>query len=116
MKTTYYTITAREILVSGDGVERAVGGGRQLVCARKTVPAATGAAKRNNVIDLAAWKAARKEEVWQEQPEDGREPAPAFVPRARRDHSSRALAWAEWLATVSVIGVMALLALRILQF
>ena len=57
MKTTYYTITAREILVSGDGVEQAVGGGRQLVCARKTVPADTGAAKRNNVIDLAAWKA-----------------------------------------------------------
>ena len=116
MKTTYYTITAREILVSGDGVEQAVGGARQLVCARKTVPADAGAAKRNNVIDLAAWKAAREEEVWQEQPEDGWEEAPAFVPRVRRDHGSRALLWGEMLATVSVIGVMALLALRILQF
>ena len=40
METTYYTFTAREILVSGDGVKQAVGGARRLALARR--PAAEG--------------------------------------------------------------------------
>lgn len=61
METTYYTFTAREILVSGDGVKQAVGGARRLALARR--PAAEGRLiRRDNVIDLAAWRAAREEE------------------------------------------------------
>ena len=62
METTYYTLTAREIIVSGDGISAAVGApARQLVCVRR--PASQEEQAQDNVIDLAAWKAAREEET-----------------------------------------------------
>ena len=118
METTYYTLTAREIIVSGDGVRVAVGApARQLVCVRR--PAAREERPRDNVIDLAAWKAAREEEARLEEEwyagVDEALAAPArSAPRPRRDHSRQALFGGELLATASVIGTMALLAVRIL--
>ena len=105
METTYYTITAREILVSGDGVRQAAGGARQLVCRRcgGRTPA------RDNIIDLAAWKAAREEP----DPEPERA-VTACGRRPRRDRREQVLLGGELLATVCVIGVMLLLAARIL--
>lgn len=121
METTYYTLTAREILVEGAAVQRASGdGARQLVCVRRaaqSVPAAEG-----KVIDLAAWKAdreeeARLEELWYDGVDEslGEElemeyAAPA--PRARRSHK-RGLTPDLW-ASVSVVGVMVILAVRLL--
>ena len=53
METTYYTLTAREIIVSGDGISAAVGApARQLVCVRR--PASQEEQAQDNVIDLAA--------------------------------------------------------------
>lgn len=118
METTYYTLTAREIIVSGDGVSAAVGApARQLVCVRH--PVEQQAPARDNVIDLAAWKEAREEEARLEQEwyagVDEALSAPAqSAPRPRRDHRRRVLWGGELLATLSVIGTMALLAARIL--
>lgn len=117
METTYYTFTAREILVSGDGVKQAVGGARRLALARR--PAAEGRLiRRDNVVDLAAWRAAREEEqageAWEEDLSQVWAPAPAVQPRPRRDHRSRILYGGELLASLSVVGVMVLLVIRIL--
>lgn len=122
METTYYTLTAREILVEGAAVQRASGdGARQLVCVRKAArPAARNEGK---VIDLAAWKADREEEarlekLWydgvderlsQELEENFAQPAP----RARRSRK-RVLSPDLW-ASAAVIGVMVILAVRLLM-
>ncbi len=118
METTYYTLTAREIIVSGDGISAAVGApARQLVCVRR--PASQEEQAQDNVIDLAAWKAAREEETRLEEEwyagvdEALAEPAPIPL-RPRRNHKKRVLLGGELLATLSVIGTMALLAARIL--
>ena len=117
MQTTYYTITAREIVVSGDGVKQAVGAGRRLVCTRR--PASVERPVRSgNVIDLAAWKTAREAPGVEEWEDTGLEevqgtPVPA-PPRPRKDHRRRILFGGELLATLSVVGVMILLMVRIL--
>ena len=118
METTYYTLTAREIIVSGDGISAAVGApARQLVCVRR--PASQEEQAQDNVIDLAAWKAAREEETRLEEEwyagvdEALAEPAPK-PPPPPRNHNKRVLLGGELLATLSVIGTMALLAARIL--
>lgn len=118
METTYYTLTAQEIIVSGDGISAAVGApARQLVCVRR--PAAQTEPIRDNVIDLAAWKAGREEEArleaeWYAGVDEAlAAPAPA-APRPRRDHKKQVLFGGELLATASVIGTMALLMARIL--
>ena len=117
METTYYTFTAREILVSGDGVEQAVGGARRLALARRPAEEALPV-RRDNVIDLAACRAAREEEAaeeaWEEDLSQVWAPAPAVQPRPRRDHRSRILYGGELLASLSVVGVMVLLVIRIL--
>ena len=112
------SLTAREIIVSGDGISAAVGApARQLVCVRR--PASQEEQAQDNVIDLAAWKAAREEETRLEEEwyagvdEALAEPAP-IPPRPRRNHKKRVLLGGELLATLSVIGTMALLAARIL--
>lgn len=118
METTYYTMTAREILAEGDGVREASGGARQVVCVRRDIrrPEERGAGK---VIDLAAWKAhreeARLEELWYgSEDEAAGEPAVPAAPRARREHGRRLLLGGELLATLSVVAVMAALLAQIL--
>lgn len=118
METTYYTLTAREIIVSGDAVAKAAGApARQLVCVRK--PAAEERPVQDNVIDLAAWKAdreeaARLEDEWYEGVDERLEQSVPAEPRPRRDHSRPVLLGGEFLATLSVIGAMALLIVRML--
>ena len=124
MQTTYYTMTAREIILSGDGVEAAAGGPRQLVCLRQNGDRPLWE-KRDNVIDLAAWRAAREEPaddaLWQRaaEPADGalwetleEEGVTASPRRPRRRHTAGM--GAEWLATLSVIAVMTALLVRII--
>ena len=121
METTYYTLTAREILVEGAAVQRASGdSARQLVCVRKTAQAAPAPAGK--VIDLAAWKADREEEskleaLWYDGVdealgEDLDDEYEAPAPRTRRSHKS-ALNLDLW-ASVGVIGVVAVLLVRVL--
>ncbi len=117
METTYYTLTAREILVEGAAVQCASGdGARQLVCVRKTAKSAPVAAGK--VIDLAAWKAdreeeARLEELWYDGVDEALEEEREIpAPRARRSHKS-ALNLDLW-SSVGVIGVVAVLLARVL--
>lgn len=116
METTYYTLTAREIIVTGDAVANAAGApARQLVCVRK--PAAVQPPERNNIIDLAAWKAAKEEEShleaeWYAGVDQRLEQPAEPVCRPRRDH--RVSLGGELLATLSVIGAMVLLMIRML--
>lgn len=118
METTYYTLTAREIIVSGDAVANAAGApARQLVCVRKP---AVEAEQKDNVIDLAAWRAAKEEESrleaeWYDGVDQRLEQPAAPEPRPRRDHRRTVLLGGELLATLSVIGTMVLLMARILS-
>ena len=118
METTYYPLTAREIIVSGAGVSAAVGApAHQLVCVRR--PAAQTAPPRDNVIDLAAWKASREEEArleaeWYAGVDEALAAPDPVSPRPRRDHKKQVLFGGELLATASVIGTMVLLIARIL--
>ena len=121
METTYYTLTAREIIVSGDAVEKVSGGARQLVCVRKAAAPVEEAPVRGKVIDLAAWKADREEEALTEEEryadaDEVQEAPPQREHRPRRDHGRTVLLGGELLATLSVIGVMGLLALRLMAF
>lgn len=119
METTYYTLTAREILVEGEAVEKACGGARQLVCVRRAAERPE-ARNEGKVIDLAAWKAdreeeARLEELWYDGVDEAlEEPAAPAQPRARRDHRRTVLFGGELLATLSVTAVMAALLMQIL--
>ena len=121
METTYYTLTAREIMVTGDAVEKVSGGARQLVCVRKAAHAVEDTPARGKVIDLAAWKADREEEArledeWYDGVDEALEQPAEHKPRTRRDHKRTVLVGSELLATLSVIGVMAILALRLMIF
>ena len=113
METTYYTLTAREIMVTGDAVEKVSGGARQLVCVRKAAQAVENTPARGKVIDFAAWKADLEEE-WYGGVDEALEQPVAHPSRARRDHKRAVLIGGEFLATLSVVAVMAILALRLL--
>ena len=121
METTYYTLTSREVIISGDGVAQAAGGApeRQVVLLRTAANTASAPARADNVIDLAAWKSAREEEARLEEEwyggvdEAPAQPAPA-QPRPRRSHRSAVLLGGELLATLSVVGTMAVLMARML--
>lgn len=117
METTYYTLTAREILAEGQMMEKASGdGARRLVCVRRAVRQEERSPE-GKVIDLAAWRAEREEscagELWEDGAYDTPEAESAAVRRERRDRRP-VLAGGELLATLSVVGVMAMLLVRIL--
>ncbi len=117
METTYYTLTAREIIVSGDGVEQAVGAGRRVVYARR--PAQAPLTERSGkVIDLTAWRSAQaaeeREQAWPAWEDEPLEPDGKGAPRPRRDHKNQVLLGGELLATLSIIGAMAMLMIRML--
>ncbi len=119
METTYYTLTARELMVTGDAVEKVSGGARQLVCVRKADHAVESDPARGKVIDFAAWKADREEEErleseWYAGVDEALEQPVRHEPRPRRDHKKTVLVGGELLATLSVIGVMVILALRLM--
>lgn len=108
METTYYTLTAREILVEGAEVQQACGGsGRRLVCVRRA-PETRPAEPAGKVIDLAAWRADREAEAdelaWTEDAWAEPEERPAPAPRRARARHRSALGL-EVLATLSVTAV-----------
>jgi hypothetical protein len=117
METTYYTLNAREIIVAGDAVANAAGApARQLVCVRKSV--GQSARERDNVIDLTEWKAARVEEARQEEEWDhgaDQRLAQPETPASRKRREHPALLGGELLATLSVIGAMAMLMVRMMM-
>ena len=108
-------------MVTGDAVEKVSGGARQLVCVRKAARPVEETPAKGKVIDFAAWKAdreeeARLEEEWYDGVDEALEQPVEHTPRARRDHKRTVLVGGELLATLSVIGVMAILALRLMVF
>lgn len=119
METTYFTLTAREILISKEAAEQVSGGGtRQLICLPRAAarPANGGTGK---VIDLNAWKAdreeeARLEEEWYDGVDQRLEQSVVPEQKARRDHSRSVLAGGELLASLSVVGTMIVLMIRML--
>ena len=113
METTYYTLTAREILVEGAEVQQACGGsGRRLVCVRKA-PEARQAGPAGKVIDLAAWRADREpvDEAgpdWETESEAawaGPEQGAVVAPRRARARRSRSALGLEIVASLSVTAV-----------
>lgn len=116
METAYYTFTAREIIVEGAQVAAAAGApARQLVCVRRGGEPREDGSK---VIDLAAWKSAREEEAqlerqWYDGVDEALEHPAAPQARPRRDRRRTVLIGGELLATLSVIGTMVILMLRI---
>lgn len=118
METTFYTFSANEIVVTGDGVEQVSGGeGRRLVCVRRG--AADGAQVRpvrGKVISMEAWRAAHvaNEEDWADETEDWMESEGSierqgenWSPRARTDHSRERSGYLELLACIALIAVSA---------
>lgn len=111
METTYYTLTAREIIVEGAAVQQVSGGsGRRLVCVRKA-PEQTAVRPGGKVIDLMAARKEREEAqaayMAQTEPEpewDEGVPECPEEPRRTRTHGKPALA-AEILASLSVAAV-----------
>ena len=121
METMYYTLTSREIIVSGDGVAQAAGGApeRQVVLLRHAASTAAAPRRADNVIDLAAWKSAREEAArlegeWYGGVDEALSSPAPVQPRPRRSHRGAVLLGGELLATLSVIGAMAVLMARML--
>ena len=124
METTYYTLTAREIVVEGAEVQQACGGsGRRLVCVRKA-PETRPAEPAGKVIDLAAWRADREAEepvLWE--PAEGSVAAEACGEeccaalasrKARSWRGSRSALGLEILASLSVTAVALVLLVQTL--
>ena len=118
METTYYTFSANEIVVTGDGVEQVSGGeGRRLVCVHRGVTNGTEARPaRGKVISVEDWRAAhtRDEEEWADEAEDwmesdgmaeARGEVPA--PRPRTDHRGERSGCLELLVSAALIAVSA---------
>lgn len=102
METTYYTIRAREIVVRGDGVAQASGGeGRRLVCTRQT-PAVSAPRRRNNVISLDEYRAAREQAEVSPEPET--DPVRG-AHRVRSDHRRDKPSYLEMVTSAALIGV-----------
>lgn len=114
MKSAYYTFTTWN-----EGQQAAgFSGGQQAAIVRQPVQKAR-ALGGDNVIDLAAWRAANRE-LWDEPEADGEyavEEAELEAPvrRVRRSHR-RVYIDPELVAILSVVGVLAALVARVLAF
>ena len=119
MRSAYYTFTTWSDGRQAAGFDGNPDNGRQSMMVRQS-----GRQGRtpsgDNVIDLAAWRAANRE-LWEEQPEPAPEyaleeaerPAPVRRVRSRR---RRAYVDPELLAILGVVGVLAALMIRVLMF
>ena len=118
MKSVYYTFTTWDDGQRAAGFDGALNSGRQVVMVRQT-----GRQSRpvgDNVIDLAAWRAANQE-LWEEQselePEYSMEEAEPVAPARRvRSRRRRVHIDPELAAIVMVVGVLAALMIRVLVF
>jgi len=98
METTYYTLSAHEIVMQGNAVAQVSGGeGRRLVLTRRMpLPAAR---KKNNIISLADYRA-------QLECRDEPEVLPVFTPRSRTDHHAHGgTTWLEAVTCASLIAM-----------
>lgn len=109
METTFYTISANEIVVAGDGVEQVSGGeGRRVVCLRRSAP--KPAPGKGKVISLDAWRAEHEAEEWEEEfrpEEEPEEKAAAPAARPRTDHRRERGLYLDWLVSLTLIAVAA---------
>ena len=107
MKSVYYTFTTWDDGQRAAGFDGELDGGRQAVMVRQS-----GRQGRmpngDNVIDLAAWRAANQE-LWEEAEPEA--PIRRARSRRRRVHIDPELA-----AIVMVVGVLAALMIRVLMF
>jgi len=72
MQTTFYTFTANEIIVTGDGVEQVSGdNARRMVYLRHSEPAIK-TREESNLIDFTAWCAEHEVEAVEEKPQKAR--------------------------------------------
>lgn len=119
MKSVTYTFITWDGGRRAAGFDGELGSGRQAVMVRQS-----GRQGRtpggDNVIDLAAWRAANQE-LWEEQaelePEYAAEEAEGPAPACRvRNRRRRAHVDPELLAILSVVGVLAALVIRVLAF
>lgn len=100
METTYYTLSAHEIVMQGNAVAQVSGGeGRRLVLTRR-MPA-RAPRKRNNIISLADYRAQLER---QEEPES----LPVFTPRPRTDHHHHTHSGTTWLEAVTCASLIAM--------
>ncbi len=111
METTYFTFTAREAEASGNAVAAGSACRRRLTYSR---PAA--GKEGGEVIDLEQWRAEHSAALPPEEAQGGGGPSELRRGggRHRREPLRLALQAAELLATLSVVGVMAALAVRLL--
>jgi len=105
--------SAHETVPVWDDNERAAGFDGSLDSGRQA--AAIRAPGRDNVIDLAAWKAANRE-LWEEPEGFGQEYAEAAPALPARRHRRRAYVDPELFAILGVAGVLAALVARVLVF
>ena len=119
MKSVTYTFTTWDNGQRAAGFDGALDSGRQVVMVRQS-----GRQGRtpsgDNVIDLAAWRAANQE-LWDEQselePEYSMEEAEPVAPARRvRSRRRRVHIDPELAAIVMVVGVLAALMIRVLVF
>ena len=119
MKSVTYTFTTWDDGRRAAGFDGELNSGRQAVMVRqpeqKTRPLGG-----DNVVDLAAWRAANQE-LWEEQaelePEYAVEETVRSAPARRvRNRRRRAYVDPELVATLGVIGVLAALIIRVLMF
>lgn len=110
METTYYTLNAREIVVSSDGMAQVSGGeGRRLVFTRQT-PVSAIPRKPDNVISLADYRSSQAEPSGGEDPDfppDGPECSTPGLSRARTNHRQEKVSYLELVTSAALIGVAA---------
>ena len=109
METTFYTVPARRVTMSSVAPAYENAPTRELVCLSRQAPAHAG--KTGQIIDFTAWKQDHDLDV--DQPQEVLEPK-APRPAGRTSGLCWLIQHGEWVATLSVIGAMLLLSLRIL--
>ena len=117
MKSVYYTFTTWSDCEQAAGFDGSVDNGRRAVMVRQS--GRQGRTPGDNVIDLAAWRAANQE-LWEEQselePEYALEEAEPEAPARRVRSRRRAHVDPELFAILGVVGVLAALMVRVLLF
>lgn len=116
MKSAYYTFTAWDEGQLAAGFGGGLDNGRQAVILRQPAQK-TRSLGGDNVIDLAAWRAANQEQ-WDEPGQEYEGAAPELdipAPRARRSRSRAAL-YSEFASILAVAGVALALMVRVLAF
>ena len=118
MKSVYYTFTTWNDCEQAAGFDGSVDSGRRAVMVRQPSQD-TRVRGGDNVIDLAAWRAANQE-LWEEQselePEYTVEAAEPEAPARRVRRRRRAHIDPELFAILGVVGVLAALMIRVLLF